>query len=239
MSYNGSGTFQINSSGQPVVTATTITSTAFNAFTADIGTGLSTAICKDGQTTTTARIPFAAGINSSLTTDASSTSTGSIITAGGIGCAKKLYVGTSAVIGTQIGVGTAPTALAMIHLANSATTGTSIFLENSDTGAKTWRLLSTGSTNAGGAGLLGFVNASDDATHNKVAITAAGSFIANATGSALATNATDGFTYVPSCAGTPTGVPTSYTGALAMVYDSTNDKLYVYRGGWKTTSTFT
>lgn len=93
MSFNGSGTFSINTAGQPVVTATTISSTAFNALTADLGTGLSTAICKDGQTTCTARIPFAAGINSTLTTDASSISTGSILTAGGIGCAKALWVG--------------------------------------------------------------------------------------------------------------------------------------------------
>lgn len=62
MSYNGSGTFNINTAGQPVVTGTTITSTAFNLLTADLGTGLSTAICKDGQTTTTASIPFAVGI---------------------------------------------------------------------------------------------------------------------------------------------------------------------------------
>ena len=58
MSYNGSGTFNINSAGQPVVTATTITSTAFNLFTADIGTGLSTAVTKDGQTTPTANLPM-------------------------------------------------------------------------------------------------------------------------------------------------------------------------------------
>jgi len=96
MSYNGSGTFQINTSGQPVVAGTVISSTAFNALTADLATGLSTAITKDGQTTTTARIPFAAGINSSLTTDSSSVSTGSIITAGGVGVAKALYVGTTA-----------------------------------------------------------------------------------------------------------------------------------------------
>jgi hypothetical protein len=95
MSYNGSGTFQINTTGQPVVTGTVISSTAFNALTADLATGLSTAITKDGQTATTARIPFAAGINSSLATDSSSTSTGSIITAGGIGVAKAAYIGTT------------------------------------------------------------------------------------------------------------------------------------------------
>ena len=93
MSYNGSGTFQINTSGQPVVAGTVISSTAFNALTADLATGLSTAITKDGQTTTTARIPFSQGINSTLTTDATSTSSGSIITAGGVGIAKSLYVG--------------------------------------------------------------------------------------------------------------------------------------------------
>ena len=66
MSYNGSGTFVINTSGQPVVTGTVISSTAFNALTADLGTGLSTAITKDGQTTTTAKIPFAQGISAAV-----------------------------------------------------------------------------------------------------------------------------------------------------------------------------
>jgi hypothetical protein len=104
MSYNGSGTFQINTSGQPVVAGTVISSTAFNALTADLATGLSTAITKDGQTTTTARIPFAAGINSSLTTDSSSTTTGSIITAGGVGIVKNLYVGANTNIAGTLGV---------------------------------------------------------------------------------------------------------------------------------------
>ena len=94
MSYNGSGTFNINTSGQPVVAGTIISAATFNALTADLATGLTTALTKDGQTTATARIPFAQGINSTLTTDASSVSTGSIITAGGVGIAKKLYVGT-------------------------------------------------------------------------------------------------------------------------------------------------
>lgn len=58
MSFNGAGVFSINTSGQPVVTATTIDPTVFNALTADLATGLSTAICKDGQTTPTANIPL-------------------------------------------------------------------------------------------------------------------------------------------------------------------------------------
>lgn len=104
MSYNGSGTFQINTSGQPVVAGTVISATAFNALTADLATGLSTAITKDGQTTTTARIPFAAGISSTLTTDSSSVSTGSIITTGGVGIAKNLYVGVNANVAGTLGV---------------------------------------------------------------------------------------------------------------------------------------
>lgn len=59
MSFNGSGTFQINSAGQPVVTGTVISSTAFNALTADLATGLSTCITKDGQTNPTANLPMA------------------------------------------------------------------------------------------------------------------------------------------------------------------------------------
>jgi hypothetical protein len=41
---------------------TVATDTAFNALTADLATGLSTCITKDGQTTATAIIPFASGI---------------------------------------------------------------------------------------------------------------------------------------------------------------------------------
>lgn len=58
MSYNGSGTFLINSTGQPVVAGTVISSSVFNALTTDIANGLSTAITKDGQTTVTANIPL-------------------------------------------------------------------------------------------------------------------------------------------------------------------------------------
>jgi hypothetical protein len=58
MSYNGTGTFVINTTGQPVVTGTVISSSVFNALTSDLATGLSTAITKDGQTTITNNIPF-------------------------------------------------------------------------------------------------------------------------------------------------------------------------------------
>jgi hypothetical protein len=54
---------------------------------------------------------------------------------------------------------------------------------------------------------------------------------------AIATTATNGFLYLPSCAGLPTGVPTTYTGRIPMVVDSTNLILYVYVGGaWRNVS---
>jgi hypothetical protein len=55
---------------------------------------------------------------------------------------------------------------------------------------------------------------------------------------AIATNATDGFLYIPSCAGTPTGSPTAYSGRIPLVYDSTNNYLYVYNGGWKKSTVY-
>ena len=51
---------------------------------------------------------------------------------------------------------------------------------------------------------------------------------------AVATNATSGFVYVPTCAGLPTGTPETYTGRAAIVVDTTNNKLYFYSGGaWR------
>jgi hypothetical protein len=60
MAYNGSGTFLINTAGQPVITGTTISSTTFNSLTADLATGLTTALTKDGQSTPTANIGMGA-----------------------------------------------------------------------------------------------------------------------------------------------------------------------------------
>ncbi len=60
MSYNGSGVFTINTAGQPVITGTTISSTTFNTLTADLATGLTTALTKDGQSTPTANIGMGA-----------------------------------------------------------------------------------------------------------------------------------------------------------------------------------
>jgi len=144
MSYNGSGTFAINSTGQPVVAGTVISSTVFNSLTADLGTGLSTAITKDGQTTTTARILFAAGISSTLATDASSISTGSILTLGGLGVTKAAWIGGlmnvagAATFQSTIGITGALTATTinasgLVAMAAAATVGTTLAVSGTAT----------------------------------------------------------------------------------------------------------
>lgn len=54
---NGSGTYQLPA-GNPVVTGTTISSTAFNNTMTDLGTALTGSLAKDGQTTPTANLPM-------------------------------------------------------------------------------------------------------------------------------------------------------------------------------------
>lgn len=55
---------------------------------------------------------------------------------------------------------------------------------------------------------------------------------------ALATNATDGFLFIPTCAGPPTGVPSVYTDRVPIVFDSVNKFLYVYLGAWKKSTVY-
>lgn len=51
----------------------------------------------------------------------------------------------------------------------------------------------------------------------------------------IATNATSGFLYAPTCAGTPTGTPANTPdGCAPVVIDSTNHRLYFFSGGaWR------
>lgn len=64
-------------------------------------------------------------------------------------------------------------------------------------------------------------------------ITNAGSVaIQNNTATQLATTATAGFLYIPSSAGTPTGVPAVVTATVPIEIDTTNSKPYFYNAGW-------
>ena len=80
---------------------------------------------------------------------------------------------------------------------------------------------------------ISFGTANSGTLAERMRITAAGNIVAGAS-AALATNATDGFLYVPTCAGTPTGTPTAITGMAPIVVNTTNNKLYFYSGGsWR------
>ena len=73
----------------------------------------------------------------------------------------------------NVGVGTASPS-GLLHLLSSSTNGTSMFFQNSDTGGRNWRFLSTGTTNTGGAGNFGLVNATDDPNNFKLIILSSG-----------------------------------------------------------------
>lgn len=50
---------------------------------------------------------------------------------------------------------------------------------------------------------------------------------------ALARTATSGFGFLPTMAGAPTGVPQALSGFVPCVFDTTNNKLWIYNGVWK------
>lgn len=67
--------------------------------------------------------------------------------------------------------------------------------------------------------------------NNQFSTNAGGSFLVGY--QALATTVTDGFLYIPTTAGAPTGTPTAVTGLAPIVFDTTNHKIWFYNGGWK------
>jgi hypothetical protein len=96
-----------------------------------------------------------------------------------------------------------------------------------------------------GLQVLAGTNTSDEALHvanqtgtsvNLLVDGAGNVVVSNA---ALATTATDGFLYIPTCAGAPTGTPTAKTGRVPIVFDSTNNQIYIYDGSWLSTAALT
>jgi hypothetical protein len=72
MAFNGSGTHvRVHDWTTDLAGAVPVTASRMDAEHDDISTALSTAICRDGQSTTTARIPFAAGTSAAAGTTAS------------------------------------------------------------------------------------------------------------------------------------------------------------------------
>lgn len=193
------------------------------------------------------------GDNSLLTFD------GTIFTANALKSnASGLYIGSSAASSVNIAYFKSDQNTATLHRIENASGGTAAIggfqMHNGTSGFNVY-ITGTGYTTAGslvqssgvvdclasGGMSISASNASGDLRFNtagtssatqRVKITSTGNVILNSTGSALATTATNGFTYIPTCAGTPTGVPATLpTGALPIIIDSTNNKMYMYSGG--------
>jgi len=124
-----------------------------------------------------------------------------------------------------------------IDASQNATFGGKVLLPNGASGAGNLALSFVGDTNTGL-----YRSAADEISVQTGGVTAvtvdasqrvltASSIVCGS--AAIATNATEGFLYVPSCAGTPSGTPTAFTGRIPIVYDSTNKILYLYDGSWR------
>ena len=151
MAFNGSGVFNLYTPGNPVVTATTISTTWANNTLSDLATGLSTAIAKDGQTTTTAKVPFAFGIDVSTAITTASTSftafagATTLLTIGGTGATSVFAVpGTKEATNSTTGAFTVAGGLAVAKklfvggtadIAGDFSVATSKFTVNASTGA--------------------------------------------------------------------------------------------------------
>lgn len=154
----------------------------------------------------------------------------------------------AAPIGTLWAQGTS----ASTYAANTQSTGIRSYIVNSNTtdnnmSRLTFSSFDTGGTARNGAAItavhtahaattitsdLIFQTTNVGTSSQKLQLTSLGSVVLN--NAAIATNATDGFLYVASGAGTPTGTPTTFTGRVALYVDTTNSQLWMYLGGaWK------
>lgn len=149
MAFNGSGSFSL-ASGNPVVTGTTISSTWANNTLSDIATGLSTVICKDGQTTVTANLPMAGfrhtGVGNSTTRVAATYAS-----------AADVQDGTLVALTSPSGTNTITATAAISMTAYAAGQSFRLIPANTNTGAATLNINSIGAKNifANGAALVG------------------------------------------------------------------------------------
>lgn len=142
-----------------------------------------------------------------------------------------IQLGGDANAATRTNTTNKETRIQMYHYTNASTPWTVIYPQSTVSANLINFGGGTGQLNAATA--IDFYTAASTTTTTgtrRMTITTAGSV---AIGSSIATTATDGFLYIPSCAGAPTGVPTTIGSAVAMVYDTTNNKFYVYNGAWK------
>lgn len=76
-------------------------------------------------------------------------------------------------------------------------------------------------------------NLGTTARTEKMRITGLGNIVLGSIATAIPTSATDGFVYLPTATSSVTATPTTQTAKVAMYYDTTGNKLYIYNGAWK------
>ncbi len=138
MSFNGTGTFQLNSGGLPYVTGTTISSTVANNLNTDLAAGLSTCITKDGQTTVTANLPMATFRH---------TNVGAATARTDYARASQVQDSTLIYVGTIAGTNTVTGALTPAITAYAAGQFYTFIPANTNTGATTININSVGAKN--------------------------------------------------------------------------------------------
>lgn len=112
-----------------------------------------------------------------------------------------------------------------LEIAGGLKLSTNPTVTSDNTNAWFWNQSGVGPT-IGGNAIQFFTNGNN----TRLTIQNSGSIVPGS--AALSTSATDGFVYEETCAGKPSGAPTSYTGRVAQVFDTTNNVPWVYNGGW-------
>jgi hypothetical protein len=167
MARNGAGTYVLPSNGiNPAVAGTPIESADFNETLPDIATALTASIAIDGQTTTTARIPFSQGVSAAgaaapsapAFTAVSDTSSGLYFPAANqVG----LSAGGIAALTSTSTVCTVPIALTVTGVLSANGGITTTTLTASGAGSVAGLFTASGAAKIGGAAsAVGFFNAS-------------------------------------------------------------------------------
>lgn len=125
-------------------------------------------------------------------------------------------------------------AASILQLGNFASTVNDLSLDGSAASEKLiiYYSVGTGKFTVGMPGSSTSYIISDFGSGNaRFTIDSGGSVIVGS--AAIATSATSGFLYIATGNGTPSGVPTSYTGRVPFYFDTSTNKLYIYNGAWK------
>jgi hypothetical protein len=195
---------------------------------------------KTGSQVEAMRIDTAGIVSVFNTTASTSATSGALIVSGGLGIAGDFYSGASINTGNGVSTGNASIELGGLRTGNGpafidfhGVAGTDFEfriirlggvdgnMQFQNTGAGTFTFTQSG------AGNMDFFTNSGQ----RVRIDGNGNVVINS--AAISTGATNGFLYIPTCAGTPTGTPTTYTGMVPLVYDTTNHQFWIYDSGWK------